>query len=96
MAAITPRCGVLRKRGWRAGIPDAGSIQEVLLWQTATIRTMYRIVAKAIQLKVVPPLPPSLPPSCPPTQLCFPTSDVLGAGEKAGEHHRHTHKQPVT
>mmetsp|Transcript_9813 Transcript_9813/g.29512 ORF Transcript_9813/g.29512 Transcript_9813/m.29512 type:complete len:978 (-) Transcript_9813:2047-4980(-) len=36
---------------WPEGIPDAGSIQEVLLWQTATIRTMYRIVAKAIQLK---------------------------------------------
>ena len=29
-----------------AGIPEAGSIQEVLLWQTATIRMMYRIVGK--------------------------------------------------
>lgn len=34
------------------GIPEAGSVQEVLLWQTATIRMMYRIVAKAIAIKV--------------------------------------------
>jgi hypothetical protein len=27
-------------------------VQEVLLWQTATIRMMYRIVAKAIAIKV--------------------------------------------
>ena len=37
-----------------AGIPDAASVQEVLLWQTATISTMYRIVAKALKLKVRP------------------------------------------
>ena len=36
-----------------AGIPEAGSVQEVLLWQTATIRMMYRIVAKAIERKVL-------------------------------------------
>jgi hypothetical protein len=29
-------------------------VQEVLLWQTATIRMMYRIVAKAIAIKVRP------------------------------------------
>jgi len=38
-----------------AGIPEAGSVQEVLLWQTATIRMMYRIVAKAIERKGAPP-----------------------------------------
>ena len=27
-------------------------MQEVLLWQTATIRMMYRIIAKAIAVKV--------------------------------------------
>lgn len=37
-----------------AGIPDAASVQEVLLWQTATISTMYRIIAKALKLKVRP------------------------------------------
>ena len=37
----------------RIGIPEAGSVQEVLLWQTATIRMMYRIVAQAIALKGV-------------------------------------------
>lgn len=36
---------------WPEGIPDAGSVQEVLLWQTATIRMMYRIVAKALEIK---------------------------------------------
>jgi phospholipase D1/2 len=38
---------------WPEGIPEAGSVQEVLLWQTATIRMMYRIVAKAISRKGV-------------------------------------------
>lgn len=36
---------------WPEGIPDAGSVQEVLLWQTATIRMMYRIVAQALKIK---------------------------------------------
>ena len=37
-----------------AGVPESGTVQEVLHWQTQTIRMMYRIVAD------VRPAPPDL------------------------------------
>ena len=33
----------------RAGFPETGSVQEVLFWQTCTIRMMFRIVGDALK-----------------------------------------------
>ena len=32
-----------------AGVPESGSVQEVLIWQTCTVRMMYRIIAAALK-----------------------------------------------
>ena len=31
------------------GVPETGSVQEVLIWQTCTVRMMYRIVGQALK-----------------------------------------------
>lgn len=32
-----------------AGVPETGSVQEVLIWQTCTVRMMYRIIGTALR-----------------------------------------------
>ena len=31
------------------GVPETGSVQEVLIWQTCTVRMMYRIIGTALR-----------------------------------------------
>ena len=39
----------LTRSSVRAGVPETGSVQEVLFWQTCTIRMMFRIVGDALR-----------------------------------------------
>jgi hypothetical protein len=36
-------------RVFAAGVPETGAVQEVLFWQTCTVRMMYRIIGAALK-----------------------------------------------